>query len=425
MKADNNGTKRITFAFFVIISILVAISMSGLYRIERVVAQFDTVIDTHNAKIEIMHKIMKLARERSLLLQSMLLARDPFEWDEQQMKMSNYNLFYSQLRIQLLALDMKDVDRLLLQKQRQQSLKTGGFQSQVSQYIVNEEYEKARILFFAKVIPNQSLAVEYMEQFVDQQQQHIIREQNNSRRQVGDYKELMWVLLFVGVIVSIAIAITVINWLKHEIARRNLIEQELEERVKSRTERLTYMATHDNLTALPNRTLFKEQLLQTIKESHRRSNLTALFFMDLDGFKHINDQYGHDVGDKVLIEVSQRISGAVRDEDIFARIGGDEFTLILSNLSDQRAAPTVAEKIIAAVNQPIDLAGAQLHLGISIGISFYPVDGETMDTLITKADDAMYQAKRAGKNHYVSVSAIATTSPSHKEISDSIASQTG
>jgi len=422
MKTATHGTKRITTAFFVIIAILVTITMSGLYRIESGGAQFDTVIDTHNAEIEIMHKIIKLARERSLLLQSMLLSRDPFAWDEQQMKLSSYGQHYSQLRKKLNRLKLTENDQRLLEQQRQQTAKTGSIQTVISQHILDEEYEKARKLFFEQMIPSQALAVEYMEQFVDQQRQHIIREQNTTRNQVGYYKELMWFLLFLGVIVSIVIAIAVINWLKHEIARRNLIELELEERVKSRTVKLTYMATHDNLTALPNRTLFNEQLIQAIKESQRRNNFTSLFFMDLDGFKHINDQYGHDIGDKVLIEISRRISDVIRDEDIFARIGGDEFTLILNNLSSQQAALPVAEKIISAVNQPINLADNQLHLGISIGISFYPVDGKTMDTLITKADDAMYQAKRAGKNHYVLTSTIPAPSSSQQTLSDSVAS---
>lgn len=413
MKTATHGTKRITTAFFVIIAILVTITLSGLYRIESVVAQFDTVIDTHNAEIEIMHKIIKLARERSLLLQSMLLSRDPFAWDEQQMKLSSYSQLYSQLRKKLNRLELTENDQRLLEQQRQQTAKTGAIQTVISQHILDEEYEKARKLFFEQMIPNQALAIEYMEQFVNQQRQHIIQEQNTTRNQVGYYKELMWFLLFLGVIVSIVIAIAVINWLKHEIARRNLIELELEERVKSRTVKLTYMATHDNLTALPNRTLFNEQLVQAIKESQRRNNFTSLFFMDLDGFKHINDQYGHDMGDKVLIEISRRISDVIRDEDIFARIGGDEFTLILNNISSQKAALPVAEKIISAVNQPINLADNQLHIGISIGISFYPVDGKTMDTLITKADDAMYQAKRAGKNHYVLTSTIPTSAHSN------------
>jgi diguanylate cyclase (GGDEF)-like protein len=406
MRVGSNGTKRITLAFFVIITILVTITMSGVARIQRVVAQFDTVIDTHNAEIEIMHEIMKLARDRSLLLQSMLLARDPFEWDAQQMEMSRYNSLYSDLREQLMALELAEADRQLLEQQRQRTIKTGAFQSQVSQLIVDEEYEAARLLFFEQVVPNQSLAVDLMEQFIDQQRSHIILAQNTTRSQVSYYRELMWFLLTLGVVVSIIIAITVIYWLRQETDRRNLIETELEERVKSRTQRLAHMATHDTLTSLPNRTLFNAQLVQAIKRSHRQQNLTALFFMDLDGFKQINDLHGHDIGDKVLIEVCHRINDSIRDEDIFARIGGDEFTLILGNLSDQAMALPIADKIISVVNEPIELADRQLCLGISIGISFYPLDGETMDTLITRADDAMYQAKRSGKNHYVMASPL-------------------
>ncbi|MDH3355494.1 MAG: GGDEF domain-containing protein, partial [Chromatiales bacterium] len=111
-----------------------------------------------------------------------------------------------------------------------------------------------------------------------------------------------------------------------------------------------------------------------------------------------------------LVEISHRINDAIRDEDIFARIGGDEFTLILRDLANPDVALPIADKIISAVNRPIQYEEKQLHLGISIGISYYPIDGETADTLITRADDAMYQAKRAGKNHYVTVSPSTITS---------------
>lgn len=191
-----------------------------------------------------------------------------------------------------------------------------------------------------------------------------------------------------------------------EIDRRNLIEAELEERVSRRTKQLSFLATHDALTSLPNRTLFTEQLNQSIKQSHRHNNVTAIFFMDLDGFKQVNDKYGHDAGDKVLVEISQRISEIVREEDLFARIGGDEFTLILNNLASQEAALPIADKIISVVNRPVRCEDLEFNVGVSIGISFYPNDGEATDQLVTLADDAMYQAKHAGKNHYVTVSAI-------------------
>ncbi|MDH3354747.1 MAG: diguanylate cyclase, partial [Chromatiales bacterium] len=293
MEIESNGTKRISSAFFLIIAILVTITMSGLNRIETVEARFDTVVNTHNVEIEIVHKILKIARERSLLLQNMLLTHDAFEWNEQQMKMSLYNDHYYALRKELLTFELDGKEQLLLTKQQQQTTKTGIIQSDISLLLANEEYEKAQILFFKQMLPNQAIAMDYMEQFGAQQHKHILQEQKATRNQIGYYKELMWFLLCLGVIVSILIAIGVIYWLKQEIQRRNQIESELEERVKSRTEKLSHIATHDTLTGLPNRTLFNEQLVQAIKESHRYSNFTALFFMDLDGFKQINDQYGH------------------------------------------------------------------------------------------------------------------------------------
>ncbi|MCW8887555.1 MAG: GGDEF domain-containing protein, partial [Gammaproteobacteria bacterium] len=233
-----------------------------------------------------------------------------------------------------------------------------------------------------------------------------LQKQRITQEQVGSFKAMMLLLMVVGLAVSGAIAFTIIKRLTQEIDRRNLIESELEERIAQRTQRLSFLATHDVLTTLPNRTLFREQLTQSIKQSHRSKNYTAVFFMDLDGFKEINDRYGHDAGDKVLIEISRRIGETVREEDLFSRIGGDEFTIILNNLANREAALPIADKIIRVTNEPIISDELELRVGISIGISFYPDDGETTDQLVSLADDAMYQAKGSGKNSYVTVSDI-------------------
>lgn len=172
-----------------------------------------------------------------------------------------------------------------------------------------------------------------------------------------------------------------------------LLEQLHEEQA-----RLHQLAHHDQLTGLPNRTLFLDRLEQVRLQAQRNRASFALLFIDLDRFKEINDTLGHHVGDAVLREVSRRLSCCIRASDTLARMGGDEFTIIMSPLPDSDDAAVLAQKLIDCIAPPYLLGEQQLFITTSIGISIYPQDGNSADTLIKNADAAMYKAKEDGKN---------------------------
>lgn len=159
------------------------------------------------------------------------------------------------------------------------------------------------------------------------------------------------------------------------------------------------LAFYDPLTGLENRRLFKDRLEQTLKQIRRNKGLMALLFIDLDGFKNINDTLGHEAGDELLIEVAKRLKQCVREEDIVARLGGDEFTVILANLRDNKSAASVAAKIIKALQKPIDLQGHTVKISGSIGITVAPDDSMDANELMRNADLAMYRAKASGRNN--------------------------
>jgi len=159
------------------------------------------------------------------------------------------------------------------------------------------------------------------------------------------------------------------------------------------------LAFYDPLTGLENRRLFKDRLEQSLKQVRRSKQLMALLFIDLDGFKHINDSLGHDAGDELLTQIAARLKKCVREEDIVARLGGDEFTIILSNLKTNKAASGVASKIIQAVQKPVTIAGQEVLISCSIGISIAPDDAMEANALMRNADLAMYRAKDLGKNN--------------------------
>ncbi len=169
---------------------------------------------------------------------------------------------------------------------------------------------------------------------------------------------------------------------------------------KAAEERVQHSAQFDLLTDLPNRGLFLDRLAQALNQGQRNGVSGALLFLDLDHFKDVNDQLGHAAGDELLIAVGVRLREQVRQSDTVARLGGDEFTVILPNLRDRQDAVRVANGIIAAIGKPFDIAGTQAKVGVSIGIALFPAHGDTVEQVLKAADDAMYEAKEAGRNRY-------------------------
>lgn len=164
--------------------------------------------------------------------------------------------------------------------------------------------------------------------------------------------------------------------------------------------RLEHQAHHDALTGLPNRLFLKASLDQALKRARRYRTKLALLFIDLDHFKTINDTLGHSSGDKLLSVVADRLKGFVREEDLVSRLGGDEFVVVLNNVGSATSASTLARKILALINEPIQFEDQPLVTGASIGISLYPSDAENGEELTKTADAALYRAKREGRNHY-------------------------
>jgi two-component system cell cycle response regulator len=163
---------------------------------------------------------------------------------------------------------------------------------------------------------------------------------------------------------------------------------------------LEALALTDPLTGLANRRLLAERLSMAIVHARRNNSSMAVVYLDLDGFKQINNTLGHGAGDVLLKMVAARLTATVREEDTVARQGGDEFVIMLSHISSPDDAHTVALKVIQAVTQPYVLDGQTVRVTTSVGVGVYPIHGEDVDTLMKCADRALYEAKRAGKNAY-------------------------
>jgi diguanylate cyclase (GGDEF)-like protein len=179
----------------------------------------------------------------------------------------------------------------------------------------------------------------------------------------------------------------------------NLAVEEKTQKLQEKSRELAYLAHHDVLTGLPNKNLLMDRLRQAIKHAYREHESLAVLFLDLDRFKEINDMYGHDIGDELLCQIAKRLSSCIRGEDTLARIGGDEFVLVLPAI-EQVNIVAVVEKIFKAMQTPFHINEIDIYATFSVGISIYYQDGKTPEILLRNADTAMYKAKDNGKNSY-------------------------
>ena len=195
-----------------------------------------------------------------------------------------------------------------------------------------------------------------------------------------------------------------------DITQRKLKEEQLKDtavklsqsndELKRKEDQMRYLAYHDTLTGLPNRKSFAEQLHESLEWAQTNNLLLVLLFIDLDGFKQVNDTLGHEIGDRVLVAIAQRLNNCLRGTDTISRLGGDEFTVILRAIPNMKVAERVAEKILTTITEPIVFDKYTTRVSASIGISIYPINSHDCETLLKQADTAMYRAKDLGKNRY-------------------------
>jgi diguanylate cyclase (GGDEF)-like protein len=175
-----------------------------------------------------------------------------------------------------------------------------------------------------------------------------------------------------------------------------LRENDLRQQSEQAARQLSHVARHDALTDLPNRVLLAERLGVALALARRHQHVLAVLFLDIDRFKQINDSLGHPIGDEVLRAIARAVTLSIRNSDTVGRHGGDEFIIVLSELAVAENAATVARTIIAALAQPHHVAGHEIRIGASIGISVFPTDGDDVETLLRHADMALYRAKDLG-----------------------------
>ena len=221
----------------------------------------------------------------------------------------------------------------------------------------------------------------------------------NGLEEEGRWEGEFWNLRKSGEEYAERLSVTAITSPSGEVMQFAAIISDITKR-KQDEERILYQANYDSLTGLPNRSLFLDRLTQAINTMSRTDKNLALLFIDLDGFKLVNDTLGHDVGDMLLKEAAKRLGTCVRTGDTVARLGGDEFTIIMPNLDDPKNAPIVAQRVLDSLGRAFLLSGHEAFVSGSIGITIYPDDAQDASDLLKNADAAMYRAKEEGKANY-------------------------
>ncbi len=216
----------------------------------------------------------------------------------------------------------------------------------------------------------------------------------------GRSKEEIWSRNKEGSSYVESVSVTrIIDNITNEIKNYLVIASDVTE-TKGKEVRMLTLAKHDPLTKLPNRSLFLDRLSTSLSFTKRNKNTGAVMFLDLDHFKSLNDTLGHHIGDLLLIEIGKRLRNCVRESDTVARLAGDEFTILLPEISRSEDAAVVAENIISSIIKEYDLEGNKIKVTCSVGIAIFPNDGMTVDSLIHAADQAMYNVKKQGRNQY-------------------------
>ncbi len=422
MHLDSKKARPLLFFSFTFIIALTLISnILGFEYLSKVQNDINQIIETQNTQIAYMNKMRSLARERVIKLQSISNERDPFKLDDIISEFHELGGLFLQNREQLMTTSLTEDERTLLNLQREIARNIVASQYKVIQLAEDGEYRQASHFLMSYTIPAQNENISLMDQFILYQNHQNLFLKSEAQKKIISASDTVFFLSSFSIILTILIAAIVIRNItamlkiqsqsieKHELIQKQLAEAHeiLEVKVDQRTKdlhrankKLQYRADHDPLTGLPNRRLFYELLSHEINNAERNHYELAILYMDLDGFKAINDALGHALGDTLLVNIARRLKSSLRKADLIARLGGDEFAICYSNIKTHEDIVLLCQILINKVSQPMFLDKHQCNVTISIGVSMYPEHGTDYDTLMHVADSSMNLIKQQGKNNF-------------------------
>ena len=369
--------------FALIVLLMISLTLVGLLRIAEINRHLETIVTNNNVKTALVHTMKDALRERTIITHLVSLLKDPFEQNDEYLNFNNQGVIFSTARTALDGMPQSPEEMAVHDRLNALTVNTQPFVVQAVSLAMNGETVEARKIIESEIVSAQkSIAVE-LNALLDLQKaetRNAVTQANNA------YESTRWLMLILGGTAAglgLGIAFVVI---------RNANKQ---------ADSLQHQAMFDSLTNLPNRVLFADRLQQTALIARREKRPFGLFAMDLDRFKEINDTLGHHIGDQVLQHVAACARGCLRESDTVARMGGDEFTVLLATVSGLEGAVAVANKILKAISEPTLIGGRNLEVSASIGVVMFPQHGDDPEVLLRQADAAMYAAKQAQSGYRV------------------------
>ena len=367
---------RLGAGFALILLLMLALGAIGLGRLTEVNQRMEQIVNENNVKVEQAHIMKDALRERSVIMHTISLLKDPFDQNEEFLDFNDHGVAFTTARTKLEGMALDPKEKEILARMRALTVKTQPLVVQAVDKALGGNIEDARELIRKEIIGPQKLIALEINDLLALQKADTENAVAEATQAYSNTRLLMLLLGTAATSLGLAIAFVVI---------RN---------ARGQAHLLRHQAMYDNLTGLPNRALFSDRLQQAILIGRREKQPFALITMDLDRFKEINDTLGHHAGDRVLQHVANCARASLRESDTVARMGGDEFTVLLATANDLDGAVAAAKKILKALDEPLEISGQKIEIGASLGIAMFPEHGDDPTVLLREADAAMYLAKQ-------------------------------
>jgi len=400
--------------FILTLGLLLAVCVIGQNRVNDISEDFEDFIQNDVAQFTYLAQMRSANRERMVTLWKISVMDDAFDRNDTYEEFLYAGTDFLIAREKLLKTRLSPTEQNLYKKlSKSTAIAAEYHRALVIQMQEDEDYiSNTKVLH--EIIPSNRNSLDVLNELIYLQNSESINAFDKTAQDVKNTTLIMTLLTLLTVVIGSVFAIYTIHANKNLINKIHKTNRELEvnnqtleSRVEQRTlqlqtanDKLKEIAHYDILTGLANRSLLTEQLRLVITTAKRDQKKAAILFIDLDGFKPVNDTYGHHTGDLVLKEVANRLQNLTRESDLASRLGGDEFIIVLSTIQEDAHAVMFAQKLIATLNEPFQVKGNVIKLSASVGISYYPGDADTADDLLSYADIAMYDAKHYGKNQY-------------------------
>jgi diguanylate cyclase (GGDEF)-like protein len=369
--------------FLLVLILLIIFTVTGMVQMASISKRVDQLVNVDAVKVELVHDIIESVYERIVSMHLLSQLTDPFDKDEEYTRFLLLGSRFLETREKLLQMQLATEEQDILEKVRLLAAENRPMLLQAVSTANTGDNIEAQQLVIEQVAPLQHEIIQQLNQLLEIQH-------NNAQATLATtdeaYLTSRWLMAGLGIVVGILGFVIAATVVRHTDRQSKLLQ---------------HQALYDSLTGTPNRSLFTDRLQQTILTYRRESKSFGLIAMDLDLFKEINDTYGHHAGDEVLKEVARIIQQCLRESDTVARMGGDEFSILLPSAKTIAGSLTVAKRIVEKLREPIMVLGHELEVCASLGVTQFPVYAEQLDELQSQADSAMYQAKRAHTGYAV------------------------